>query len=108
MLRELEQIRKFAGQKKESILQILHLTAMYSNTEHTVMLTCLGYDLVMQEIAPKYYTSASIELPKILMTRWCTYSYSIFFYQMDTIKWILYKQQADTKGGTIAAKMGLT
>lgn len=71
------------------------------------MLICLGYDLVMQESAPKYSTSASIELPKILMTRSCTYSYSIFFYQTDTIKLTLHKQQADTKGSTIAAKMGL-
>lgn len=64
-LTELEHIRRFAGQKKESILQILYLTAMYSYIKHTVMLSCLEYGLVMQESAPKYSTSASIELPKI-------------------------------------------
>lgn len=80
MLTELEQIRKFAGQKKESILQILYLTAMYSNIEPTVMLSCLGYDLVMQEIAPKYYTSASIKLSKILMTILIVYLFLQYFF----------------------------
>lgn len=52
---------------------------MYSNTEHAIMLSSLGYDLVMQESAPKYSTSAIIELPKILMTRLCTSLKGFFF-----------------------------